>query len=114
MLLLSQAAVLPGLDVGSDGVLSQHRVSSSKTVRPLAPCGARCMGHAVRTWFAVCSEVPDSQLGEGARPQLCMDKWNCPTAVQRRLSLTQAVRGKLIPTCQALVLGTASYLPFSQ
>ena len=37
-------------------LLSQHRVSSSKTVRPRASCGARCIGHAVRTWFAVCSE----------------------------------------------------------
>ena len=27
--------------------LSQHRVSSSKTVRPRAPCGTRCIGHAV-------------------------------------------------------------------
>ena len=31
--------------------LSQHRVSSSKTVRPRAPCGARRIGHAVRTWL---------------------------------------------------------------
>ena len=38
-------------------LLSQHRVSSSKTVRPRAPCGARCMGHAVSTWSAVCSEA---------------------------------------------------------
>ena len=30
--------------------LSQHRVLSSKTVRPRAPCGARCIGHAVSTW----------------------------------------------------------------
>ena len=30
-------------------LLSQHRVSSSKTVRPRAPCGARCIGHAVST-----------------------------------------------------------------
>ena len=37
-------------------LLSQHRVSSSKTVRPRAPCGARCIGHAVSTWSAVCSE----------------------------------------------------------
>ena len=29
---------------------SQHRVLSSKIVRPRAPCGARCIGHAVRTW----------------------------------------------------------------
>ena len=50
-------------------LLSQHRVSSSKTVRPRAPCGARCMGHIVSTWSAVCSEAPHSQFGEGARPQ---------------------------------------------
>ena len=48
-------------------LLSQHRVSSSKTVRPRAPCGARCIGHAVSTWSAVCSEAPHSQFGEGAR-----------------------------------------------
>ena len=54
-------------------LLSQHRVSSSKTVRPRAPCGARCIGHAVSTWSAVCSEAPHSQFGEGARPHLCMD-----------------------------------------
>ena len=49
--------------------LSQHRVSSSKTVRPRSPCGARCIGHAVSTWSAVCSEAPHSQFGEGVRPQ---------------------------------------------
>ena len=54
--------------------LSQHRVSSSKTVRPRAPCGARCIEHAVSTWSAVCSEAPHSQFGEGARPHLCMDE----------------------------------------
>ena len=79
-------------------LLSQHRVSSSKTVRPRAPCGARCIGHAVRTRSAVCSEAPHSQFGEGARPYLCMNEWNCPTPVRRRLSLTQAARGKPIPT----------------
>ena len=45
--------------------LSQHRVLSSKTVRPRAPCGARCIGHAVRTWSAVCSEAPHLQFDEG-------------------------------------------------
>ena len=79
-------------------LLSQHRVSSSKTVRSRAPCGARCIGHAVRTWSAVCSEAPHSQFGEGARPHLCMDEWNRPTPVRRRLSLTQVARGKPIPT----------------
>ena len=48
--------------------LSQHRVSSSKTVRPRAPCGARCIGHAVRTWSAVCSEAPHSRFGERGDP----------------------------------------------
>ena len=86
--------------------LSQHRVSSSKTVRPRAPCGARCIGHAVSTWSAVCSEAPHSQFDEGARPHLCMDEWNRPTPVLMRLSLTQAARGKPIPTGLALVPGT--------
>ena len=79
-------------------LLSQHRVLSSKTVRPRAPCGARCMGHIVSTWSAVCSEAPHSQFGEGARPHLCMDEWNRPTPVRRRLSLIQAAWGKPIPT----------------
>ena len=86
--------------------LSQHRVSSSKTVRPRAPCGARCIGHTISTWSAVCSEAPHSQFGEGARPHLCMDEWNRPIPVRRRLSLTQAVRGKPIPTGLALIPGT--------
>ena len=79
-------------------LLSQHRVSSSKTVRSRAPCGARCIGHAVSTWSAVCLEAPHSQFGEGERFHLCMDEWNRPTPVHRRLSLTQAARGKPIPT----------------
>ena len=90
-------------------LLSQHRVSSSnssKTVRPRAPCGARCIGHAVSTWSAVSSEASHSQFGEGARPHLCMDEWNRPTPVRRRLSLTQAARGKSIPTGLAPVSGT--------
>ena len=91
-------------------LLSQHWVSSSKTIRPCAPCGARCIGCAVSTWSAVCSEAPHSQFSEGARPHLCMDKWNCPTPVRRRLSLTQATQGKPIPTSLALVSGLRSKL----
>ena len=87
-------------------LLSQHQVSSSKTTRPRAPCDSRCIGHAVSTWSIVCSEVPHSQFGEGARPHLCMDKWNRPTPVRRRLSLTQATRDKPIPTGLAPVSGT--------
>ena len=97
-------------------LLSQYRVSSSKTVRPRAPCGARCIGHAVRTWSAVCSEAPHLQFDEGARPHLCTDKWKRPTPVRRRLSLTQAARGKPIPTGLAPVRGTKtrSLKAFSQ
>ena len=87
-------------------LLSQHRVSSSKTVRPRAPCCALGVGHAVSTWSAVCSEAPHSQFGKGARPHLFMDEWNCPTPVRRRLSLTQAARGKPIPTGLKPVRGT--------
>ena len=87
-------------------LLSQHRVSLSKTVRPRAPCGARCIGHAVSTWSAVCSEAPHSQFGEEARPDLCMDEWNRPTPIRRRLSLTQAAGGKPIPTGLVPVSGT--------
>ena len=64
------------------------------------------MGHVIRTWSAVCSVKPHSQFGEGARPHLCMDKWNRPTPVLNRLSLTQAARDKPIPTGLAPVLGT--------
>ena len=87
-------------------LLIQHRVSSSKTVRPRAPCGARFIGHAVSTWSAVCSEAPHSQFDEGARPHLCMDEWNRITSIRRRLSLTQAARGKPIPTGLAPVPNT--------
>ena len=87
-------------------LLSQHQVSSSKTIRPHAPCGAQCIGHAVSAWSAVCSEAPHSQFGEGARPHLCRDEWNRPTPVHRWLSLTQADQGKPIPTGLAPVSGT--------
>ena len=86
--------------------LSQHRVLSSKTVRPRAPCGARCIGHAVSTWSAVCSEAPHSQFGEGARPHLCMDEWNRPTPVRRRLSLPKLLGVSPITTGLAPVRGT--------
>ena len=74
ILLLPQMAALPESDAGS-GVISQHRVLSSKTVRPRAPCGAQYIEHTVRTWSAVCSEAPHSQFNEGARPHLCMHEW---------------------------------------
>ena len=87
-------------------LLCQHRVSSSKTIRPRVSCGPGYIGHAVRIWSAVCTEAPHSQLGEGARPYLYMEKWNRPTPVLKRLSLIQAARGKPIPTGLAPVPGT--------
>ena len=91
-------------------LLRQHQVrqtsSSSKIVRPRAPCGARCIANAIRIWSAVCLAASHSQFGEGARPHFCMDKWNRPTPVFKRLSLTQAARGKPIPTGLAPVPGT--------
>ena len=97
-------------------LLSHHRVSSSKTVRSRAPCDARCTGHAVSTWSAVCSEAPHSQFGERARPHLCMDEWNRPTPVRRRLILTQTARSKPTPTGLAPVWATKarSLKAFSQ
>ena len=83
ILLLPQTAALPGSDAGS-GVIKPASSFVSKTVRPRAPCGARCIGHAVSTWSAVCSEAPHSQFGEEARPYLCMDEWNRPTPVRRQ------------------------------
>ena len=56
ILLLHQAAVLPGSDAGSD-VVKPASSLSSKTVRPRAPCGARCMEHAIRTWSACYSKL---------------------------------------------------------
>ena len=105
ILLLRQTTALPD-QMLAVVLLRPHRVSSSKTVRPCAPCGARCIGHAVRTWSAICLEAPHSQFGEGARPHLCMDEWNRPTPVRRRLSLTQAARDKPIPIGLATVPGT--------
>ena len=55
-------------------LFSQHQVCSLKTVRPRTPCGARCMGHDIKTWSAVFSAPPHSQFGEKARPHLCMDE----------------------------------------
>ena len=54
---------------------------------------------------AVCSGAPHLQCGEEARFHSCMDEWNRPTPVCRRLSINQAVQGKLIPTSLVLVMG---------
>ena len=86
-------------------LLNQNRVLHPNRQTSCSICGARYMRHAIRTWSAVCSTAPHLQFGEGARSHLCLDNWNWPTPVRRRLSLTQAARGKLIPTGLVLVLG---------
>ena len=45
-------------------MLSQHWVSSSKALRPRAPCGARCVGHVIRTCTTVCLGTPHPRFGE--------------------------------------------------
>ena len=91
-------------------VLNHHRVLLSEIVRPFVPFGTRYMGHAIRMWSAVCSATPYSLFGQGAITHLCMDERNRSTPIRRRLSLTQAARGKLIPTGLALVLGIKTWI----
>ena len=54
-------------------VLSQHRVSTSKTVSPHIPVGAGCTGHVRMMCSAVSSAAPHSQFDVGVRPHLCMN-----------------------------------------
>ena len=88
---------------------SQHLVSSSKTIRPNIPRGARCMGHCEMMWSAVCSLAPHSQFARGARPHLYMDEQKRPTPERRRLSLTQAALGRPIPKGLELALGMKAW-----
>ena len=62
ILLLPQAAVLPD-QMLAVMMLSQHQVLSYKNVRRRASCRDRCMGHVIRTWFAICSMTPLLQFG---------------------------------------------------
>ena len=75
-----------GSDAGSDGVKPASSFAI-QNVRLRAPCGTLYVGHAIRTWSTVRLETPHSQFGEEARPHLCVDEWNRPTAIRRRLSL---------------------------
>ena len=101
ILLLPQTAVLPESDAGS-GVIKP----SIKFRHPKPSDFVLHVVPDVSTWSSVCSEAPHSQFGEGTRPHLYMDEWNRPTPVRRRLSLTQAARGKPIPTGLTPVPGT--------
>ena len=85
--------------------LSQHLVSSFKTVRPIIPRGARCVGHVKIMWSAVCSLAPHSHFAEEARPHLCMDEPKSPTPLRWQLSLTQVALVKLIQMGLVLTIG---------
>ena len=63
------------------------------------------MGRTIKKWSAVCSEAPHLRFGEEVRPYFVHGRWNRPTPVRRRLSLTHAVWGKLISIGLVLVLG---------
>ena len=52
ILVLPQAATLPRSDGGSNDV-KQASSFVRKAVRSGAPCGTRCIGHAIRAWSAV-------------------------------------------------------------
>ena len=85
--------------------LSQHLISSSKTVIHIIPQSAQCMGHAKIMWSAVCLLAPHLHFAEEARPHLCMNEPKRPTPVRRRLSLAHAVLIKLILKGLVLTLG---------
>ena len=97
-------------------MLLSLRILSFKTLRLRTSCGIRCMEHAIKMWSAFCLKAMHLYFGEGARIYSYMDECNCPISVRRRLSLTQAVRGKLILIGLVLVLGikTRSLKVFSR
>ena len=63
--------------------LSQHLVSSSKTVRPIIPSDARWMRHVKIMWSAVCLLAPHSHFAEEATSHLYMNEPQRPTPVPR-------------------------------
>ena len=62
-------------------------------------------------WSAVCSSAPHLQTAVGAIPHLCTIERNKPTPVQRRLSLTQDVPGRYIPSRLGMTSGKREVLP---
>ena len=95
-------------------VMSQHQVLSFKIIRSCAPCGALCIGCAIKIWFVVYLETPHLQFCKGVRLNLCMHEWNHLTLVCRQVSLTQGFKDKLIPTRLVLVMGIKHKACFSQ
>ena len=75
-------------------LLSQYQVSSSKIVRPRAPCGARCMRHANTMWSTVCSAAPHSQFGKGVRPPSVHGRMESPNKSPQAIELNRSYLGK--------------------
>ena len=48
----------------------------------------------LRMLSAVCSKVQHSQFSKGAKPHLCMNKWNCLTPVLHVIELDPSCLGK--------------------
>ena len=65
----SHDVVLHVSDAGNGGGVEPELRFLIQTVRLCAPCGARCMGHVIRTWFLVCSMVPNWQTGNFLKKQ---------------------------------------------
>ena len=59
---------MPGIDAVSDGTNASigFTYSEPSIVRPRASCGVQCMGHAIKTWSAVCSAVSHLRCYKGA------------------------------------------------
>jgi len=96
----------------SGQILSSHSiVSSTRTVRPCSPWGGRWIGHWRTTWSTVCSSAPHSQATEEAIPYLYKQERKRPTPVQRRLSRTQALLGRVIPGVWLTVVGDENAEP---
>ena len=74
--------------------LSQHLVSSSKTVRPIIHRGARCMGHAKIMWSAVGSLAPCLHFAEEARPHLCVEEPKHPNASTQAIEFDPSFSGQ--------------------
>jgi len=72
-------------------------IHSSSTVRPCSPWWGRWIRQWRTTWSTACSSVPHSQAAEEAIPYLYKQEWKRPNLVQRRLSWTQALLGRVIP-----------------
>ena len=65
-------------------------------MRPLLPCGDGFNGQTM-IWSAVCSLVPQLQLGDGFKSQRDKQELKHPTPERRRFKTLQALRGRSDP-----------------